>query len=64
MHKVKNNLSPPVMKDLFNEIEKETRSGTSFSRPNMNSVKIGECSLRSFALSNVWIKMGVFMELC
>ena len=36
------------MKDLFNEIERETRSGTSFSRPNVNSVKRGDRSLRSF----------------
>ena len=48
MYKVKNDLSPPFMKDLFNEIERETRSGTSFSRPNVNSVKRGDRSLRSF----------------
>ena len=48
MYKVKHDLSPPFMKDIFNEIERETRSGTTFSRPNVNSVKRGDRSLRSF----------------
>ena len=48
MFKVKHNLSPPFMKDIFSEIERVTRSGTSFLRPNVNSVKRGDRSLRSF----------------
>ena len=48
MYKVKNDLSPPFMKDLFNEIVRETRSGTTFSRPNVETVKKGDRSLRSF----------------
>ena len=48
MFKVKHNLSPPFMKDIFSEIERKTRSGTSFSRPHVNSVKRGDRSLRSF----------------
>ena len=41
-------LSPAFMKDIFKEIERETRSGTSFLRPKVNSVKRGDRSLRSF----------------
>ena len=48
MYKVKNDLSPPFMRDIFSEITRETRSGTSFSRPNVNTVKWGDRSLRSF----------------
>ena len=48
MFKVKHDLSPPFMKDIFKEIERETRSGTSFLRPKVNSVKRGDRSLRSF----------------
>ena len=36
------------MKDIFNEIVRETRSGTTFSRPNVKSVKKGDRSLRNF----------------
>ena len=48
MYKVKNDLSPQFMKDIFNEIVRETRSGTTFSRPNVKSVKKGDRSLRNF----------------
>ena len=48
MYKVKNGLSPPFMKDIFCEISRETRSGREFSRPNINSVKYGDRSLRNF----------------
>ena len=48
MYKVKNDLSPPFMKDLFSEIDRTTRSGRTFSRPNVNTVKEGDRSLRSF----------------
>ena len=48
MYKVKHELSPPFMKDIFREIGRETRSGTSFLRPNVNTVKRGDRSLRSF----------------
>ena len=48
MYKVKHNLSPPFMKDIFSEIDRQTRSGTSFSHPNVRTVKRGDRSLRSF----------------
>ena len=50
MYKVKNDLSPPFMKDIFDEIEivRETRSGRTFSRPNVDTVKKGDRSLRCF----------------
>ena len=48
MYKVKNDLSPPFMKDIFSETNRKTRSGNSFSRPNVDSVKRGDRSLRSF----------------
>ena len=48
MYKVKHDLSPPFMKDIFSEIDRKTRSGNSFSRPNVNTVKRGDRSLRSF----------------
>ena len=48
MYKVKHELSPPFMKDIFCEISRNTRSGTTFSRPSSNSVKRGDRSLRSF----------------
>ena len=47
MYKVKNDLSPPFMKDIFCEAERKTRSGRTFSRPNIRSVKRGDRSLRS-----------------
>ena len=36
MFKVKTDLSPPFMKDIFKEIERDSRSGTSFLRPKVN----------------------------
>ena len=48
MYKVKNDLSPPFMKDIFCETDRKTRSGRTFSRPNIRSVKRGDRSLRSF----------------
>ena len=48
MYKVKHDLSPPFMKDIFSEVDRGTRSGTSFCRPYVGSVKRGDRSLRSF----------------
>ena len=50
MFKVRQNLSPPFMKELFSfkENDKGTRSGNTFARPNVDSVKKGDRSLRSF----------------
>ena len=48
MYKVKHDLSPPFMKDIFSEIDRKTRSGNSFSRPNVETVKRGDRSLRNF----------------
>ena len=48
MFKVKHNLSPLFMKEIFGEIGRETRSGNTFSRPNVNSVNRGDRSLRTF----------------
>ena len=50
MFKVSQNLSPPFMKELFSfkENDKGTRSGSTFARPNIDSVKKGDRSLRSF----------------
>ena len=49
MFKVKHDLSPPFMKEIFSyKNSKGTRSGDTFSRPNVDSVKKGERSLRSY----------------
>ena len=50
MFKVTHNLSPPFMKEIFTDKvnEKGTRSGDTFDRPNVNSVKMGDRSPRSF----------------
>ena len=56
MYKIKNDLSPTFMKDIFSEITRETRTGTSFLRPNVNSVKWGDRSLRHFG-PIVWNSM-------
>ena len=56
MYKVKHDLSPPFMKEIFSEIHRETRSDNSFSRPNVNTVKRGDRSLRSFG-PVVWNSM-------
>ena len=48
MYKVKNDLSPPFMKDLFSEFDRNTTSGNTFYRPKVSSVKKGDRSLRNF----------------
>ena len=50
MFKVKHDLSPPFMKEMFTYLSngKGTRSGDTFVRPNVDSVNKGEQSLRSF----------------
>ena len=49
MYKVKNEPSPPFMKEIFKYIgDQSTRMGGKFARPNINSVKKGEYSLSSF----------------
>ena len=50
MFKVKNDLSPPFMKEIFdyNSNKRTTRLGDKFARPNINSVYKGENSPRSF----------------
>ena len=48
MFKVKNNLCPESIKNLFCLIETKTRSNASFRRPNVNTVYNGDQSLRSF----------------
>ena len=51
MYKVKNDLSPPFMKELFTHVGTGSRSrtgGDRFLRPNVNTVHKGEHSLRSF----------------
>ena len=50
MFKVKHDLSPPFMKEIFTYIgnDKGLRSGDTFARPNVRSVYKGEMSLRSF----------------
>ena len=49
-HKVEHDLSPSFMKDLFTYKvnQKGTRSGDTFDRPNVDSVKMGDRSLCSF----------------
>ena len=48
MFKVKNNLCPEFIKDLFCQISIQTRSNASFHRQNVNKVYNGEETLRSF----------------
>ena len=50
MFKVKHDLSPPFMKEMFTYVSNEngTRSGDTFARPNVDSVLKGDQSLRSF----------------
>ena len=50
MFKVKNDLSPSFMKEIFcyNENTKGTRSGNTFVRPNVDTVNKGERSLRNY----------------
>ena len=49
MFKVKHDLSPPFMKDIFTHKvnQKETRSGDTFKRPNIDSVKKGDRTVRT-----------------
>ena len=58
MYKVKNELSPPFMKEIFCYIGKgrETRLGDKFARPNVSTVKRGDRSLRNFG-PTVWNRM-------
>ena len=58
MFKVKHDLSPPFMKEMFshNKNSKGTRSGDTFARPNVDTVKKGEISLQNFGLI-VWNTM-------
>ena len=50
MYKVKHNLSPPFMKEIFEHTEGKyfTRSGDKFHRPNDITVYMGARSLKSF----------------
>ena len=49
MYKVKNNLSPLLMTELFEQkVGPPTRKGDWFVRPNVNNVYTGENSVRSF----------------
>ena len=50
MYKVKNNLSLPLMQELFDYrgCGRTTRMGDKFGRPNVNKVYKGENSLRNF----------------
>lgn len=50
MFKVKHDLSPPFMKEMFTNVGnvKGTRSGDTFARPNVCTVNKGDQSLRSF----------------
>ena len=50
MFKVKHDLSPPFMKEIFTctSNDKGTRSGDTFVRPGVGSVYKGDQSLRSF----------------
>ena len=58
MYKVKHDLSPPFMKEIFihKSNEKGTRSGDTFVRPNVDTVYKGEQSLRCFG-PIVWNSM-------
>ena len=48
MFKVKNDLCPDMIKDIFCQKETGNRSNASFQRPNVKSVYKGGQSLRSF----------------
>ena len=58
LYKVKNDLSPPFMKEIFNHIGqgRKTRLGDKFQRPNVGKVYMGENSLRGFG-PIVWNSM-------
>ena len=46
--KVKNKLCPEIIQSLFSQIDTKTRSNATFHRPNVNTVRMGELSLRYF----------------
>ena len=50
MYKVKHDLSPPFMKEIFTHIGhgRETRMGDKFYKPSVDTVHMGEHSLRVF----------------
>ena len=48
MFKVRIDLSPKFIKDLFSLRELQTRSDASFCRPDVNTTSMGEQSLRCF----------------
>ena len=57
MYKVKHNLSPPLMRDIFEEKgTSATRSGCIFARPRIKTVNNGDHSLRNFG-PVVWNNM-------
>ena len=56
MFKVKNGLSPSFITDMFQVISGKTRTGDRYIRPNVNTVKKGENSLRYFG-PIVWNEM-------
>ena len=50
MYKVKHDLCPSFMKEIFSHKENDqgTRSGDTFERPHVDSVKKGDCSVLLF----------------
>ena len=48
MFKIKNELCPNILQDVFPKIEFRTTRNASFHRPNVNTVFYGENSLRNF----------------
>ena len=56
MFKVKNDLCPKFIKNLFCQIQTRTRSKASYRRPHVNTVYFGEQSIRSFG-PIVWDSM-------
>ena len=56
MFKVKNGLSPSFITDMFQVMSGKTRTGDRYIRPNVNTVKKGENSLRYFG-PIVWNEM-------
>ena len=48
MFKVKNNLCPDIMQNLFIQVSSRTRANATFHRPCVNSVHNGEQTLSSF----------------
>ena len=48
MYKVKNNLCPEFIRNIFCDISRQTRSEVSFLKPKVNTVYKGELSLRCF----------------